>query len=155
MLSILHLTTKPYLAALNDFIVERLPTGMTMDDLEIGPVKRMQSDEIRCLIKVKPVSYNKEGWSWYGNTEFKHELMDLSDIFQKVDMPLSIPVVAGTLTQTSEDIVDYLYATYGIHFDLNDYLSAEYNVPEGGVLEASVQSNRSRGQLTFVLAEQL
>lgn len=145
-MSLMLLTTKPYAEAVADLIAQRLPEGMALSDLSIETPRRMKVDETRTLIKIKPESYEKEGWKWYGRAEFKHGLLDLAQLF--TNHSSGIVIVDLGLNPTSDDVVDYIFDHFGIHFDLSDYLSAEYNSnPDGWYLEAAPQSLRYRGRV--------
>lgn len=147
-MSLLPFTSKPYLDALHERIALQLPEGMALEDLTIGPPKRMASGEVRCPIRIPADSFEKSGWHWYGACEYRHTLIPLSQLF--VNHPvvtMDFPVTQSTFTST--DVADYLFATYGVHFDLQDYQSGEYTVGQPAVFKTAGSSLRYQGSLTI------
>jgi hypothetical protein len=148
-MSALLLTTQPYREAIRDAIASRLPSGMLLNDLDIALPRKMLSGQVRVTVRIKPESYLKNGWSWYGSTEMKHGQIDLSDLFLGCDLTYDETILPDRFT--TEDILQQIFVRYLIHFDPTDHYHDQYfkNETTSVVIAASPQSFRYKGQVTF------
>lgn len=149
-MSALVLAAKPYLLAIRDIVIARLPSGMLVDDLTIGTPRKMRSGEVRIPITVKPESYEKQGWNWYGATELKHQQIDLADLFEGCVLAYDPDTLPDTFT--TEDVLNQITPRYLVQFDLNDYMSGEFTKQSLPVvtIEASPSSFRYKGTVNVV-----
>ena len=148
-MSALILTSKTYLEALRDIVITRLPSGMVIDDLVIHTPRKMRSGEVRVRISIKPESYEKPGWSWYGATELKHQQIALDDLFQGCIVTFDPDLLGDVFT--TDDIVNQLFDRFQIHFDPQEYFSGEYvKSATTEVLLEITNSYRYKGNISIV-----